>query len=132
MAKLITAASYLDLPDAHVARALLDSHGIPVFLFDDRLGGTNWFFLPALGGVRLMVPDDHLDVAGGLICDLSKKIDVPEDEHCPSCSSDDLFRPASWVLLLLSMMVAPLLVQSRRRRCRTCGHDWRGPEGFLV
>ena len=94
----------------------------------------DWFYLTALRGIRLMVPERDFDIANRLLSDLSAKIDVPEDEHCPACGSDDIFRPASLVLLLLTvwLVFVPLLVQSRRRHCRSCHHDWRGSEGFLV
>jgi len=132
-AMLVTLTTYYDIPEAAVARSLLDQHGIPAFLFDDRLGRMSWLYLRALGGVRLMVPARDVATAASLLADLSQKIDVPEDEHCPACGSDDIFRPASWILALLStMIVGPLLVRSRRRHCRSCRRNWRAAEGFLV
>ncbi len=131
---LVTVSTHYDEAGAVGARAFLTHHGIPAFLFDDRLCHMNWFSLLALGGIRLMVPENDFDAASRLLSDLSEKIDVPEDEHCPACGSDNIFRPASWVLLLLTVwpLFVPLLVQSRRRHCRSCHHNWRGSEGFLV
>jgi hypothetical protein len=134
LAELVTLSTYYDLPAAVVHRSLLDQHGIPAILFDSHLGGMNWLYLPAMRGVRLMVLERDIDAADRLLADLSEKIDVPEDEHCPACGSDDIFRPASWVLGLLTVLTVgpPLLVKSRRRHCRSCRHNWRGSEGFLV
>ena len=134
MAGLIALSTYYDLPAAIVHRSLLDQHGIPAFLFDRHMGGVSWVHLPALRGMRLMVLERDLEVARGILGDLSERIDVPEDEHCPDCGSDDIFRPASWLLGLFTVLTVgpPLLVRSRRRHCRSCGHDWRSGEGFLV
>ena len=93
----------------------------------------NWLYLFALGGVRLMVPEREAETAGRLLADLSEKIDVAEDEHCPVCGSDDFFRPASWALLIMVWpLLLPLLFLSRRRRCRSCHHSWRGDTGFPI
>jgi len=131
---LVTLSTHYDLSGAVVARSLLDQHGIPAFLLDGHLGSVSWVYLPAIGGMRLMVLERDFEVAGHLLADLSAKIDVPGDEHCPACGSDNIFRPASWVLGLLSVLTVgpPLLVQSRRRHCRSCRHNWRGAEGFLL
>lgn len=130
---LATVSTYLDLTEATVARSLLAHHDIPAFLLDDRLAGVNWLYLNALGGIRLMVPAREAEAAGRLLGDLSAKIDVPEDEHCPACGSDDIFRPASWPLLLLTgwLIFVPLLLGARRYHCRSCRHSWRGAEVFL-
>lgn len=134
MTGLAVLSVYYDLPAAFVHRALLTQHGIPAFLFDEHTGGVSWVYLSALGGVRLMTPARDLEAARAIIGDLSERIDVPEDEHCPECGSDDIFRPASWLLGLLTVLTfgPPLLVKSRRRHCRHCGHNWRGREGILV
>lgn len=131
---LMTVSTHYDITDALVARALLDQHGIPAFVFDDRVVGMNWLYLFALGGVRLKVPGRDAQAATRLLCDFSEKIDVPEDEHCPACGADDIFRPAAWRLLLLTgwLLFVPLLLGARRYHCRSCRHSWRGNEGFLT
>lgn len=131
---LVTVSTHYDLPTAIVQQSLLNSHGIPAYLPDYHLGATAWVYLPALRGLRLAVPESDVEAAREILGDLSNWIDVPEDEHCPACGSDDIFRPASWLLALLSVLTIgpPLLIQSRRRHCRTCRHNWRGSEGLLV
>ena len=134
MAKLVTLSTYFDLPSAIVDRLLLDQHGILTFLFDGHLGSVSWVYLPAIRGIRLMVPEAEVDEAREILDDQSHRIDVPEDEHCPECKSDNIFRPSSWLVGLASVMTVgpPVLVQSRRRHCRSCKHNWRGQEGLLV
>jgi len=131
---LVTVSTHYDLSEAAVARSLLAHHGIPVFLFDDHLGRMSWLYLRALGGIRLMVPERDAELAANLLSDLSAKIDVPEDEHCPACGSDEIFRPALWRLLLLTgwLFFVPLQLGARRYRCRSCHHSWRAEEGFPV
>lgn len=134
MGRLAVASTHLDLPSAYVARSLLDQHGIPAFLFDHHLGGMSWVYLPAMRGIRLMVREDDLDTARSVLTDPSHRINVEDDESCPACGSDDVFRAASWILGLASVFAIgpPILVRSRRRHCRACKHDWLSSEGFLV
>lgn len=133
MSRLVTASIHLDLPGAYVARSLLEQHGIPAFLFDQGFARMDWFVLLALGGIRVMVPERDAEASREILGDLSDRIDVPEDEHCPACGSDDLSRPASLAFALATMLtLGTLLVRSRRRHCRACKHGWLSPEGFLV
>ncbi|MDH3229120.1 MAG: DUF2007 domain-containing protein [Alphaproteobacteria bacterium] len=71
MAGLVLLGSFASLAEAQVARATLDAHGIPSFLFDENLHG-NLFPSVALFGARLMVPEDRLEEAALLL-------DAPRD-----------------------------------------------------
>ena len=66
MAGLVLLDSFTDLVEAQIARATLDAHGIPAFLFDENLHG-NLFPSAALFGVRLMVPEDRVEEAARLL-----------------------------------------------------------------
>lgn len=52
---LVTVASYRDLPNADIARAALESAGIPAWIQDDNLVRMDWFYSNAIGGIRLQV-----------------------------------------------------------------------------
>lgn len=52
---LVTVASYRDLPNADLARAALESAGIPAWIQDDNLVRMDWFYSNAIGGMRLQV-----------------------------------------------------------------------------
>ncbi|MGG4603753.1 DUF2007 domain-containing protein [Paenalcaligenes sp. Me131] len=54
---LVTISRYSFPHEAYVARALLESEGIPVFLADEHTITMQWLYSNALGGVRLQVPE---------------------------------------------------------------------------
>lgn len=56
-------ARFIDLTQAQAARSALEGSGIPANLRDEQMGSLNWFNLPALGGLRLEVPEDRADDA---------------------------------------------------------------------
>ena len=66
MAKPVTVKTFLDQPEAYIAPALLEQHGITTFLFDQNFVAVNWFNLFAVSGLRLMVvgfrPGDRGDI----------------------------------------------------------------------
>jgi hypothetical protein len=51
---------FRDLPEALLAKGLLDSEDIKCFLSDENTVGMNWMWSNALGGVRLWVREDDL------------------------------------------------------------------------
>lgn len=66
MAGLVHLGTFNVLAEAQIAKSMLEAHDIPVFLFDEHLGGTR-FSLAVLPGFRLMVPEDCLEEASGLL-----------------------------------------------------------------
>ena len=128
MARLETVGTFYDLPAAVVARATLLGHGIPSHLLDAHLAGTAWHYTFALGGLRLVVVEDHADLARQLL-DAQEASDAAGDpmDPRPACGVDDAFRPGSLSLGVLGFLVSalPLPVAFRRRHCRVCGAGWR-------
>ena len=60
---LFEVARYLVPIDARLAQGCLQAAGIPAVLADDQLVQTNLLWAPALGGVRVLVPQDYLQQA---------------------------------------------------------------------
>ena len=54
------------LAEAQIAKSVLEDQDIPVFLFDEHLGG-NWVPGAAFAGFRLMVPEQYVEEAGRLL-----------------------------------------------------------------
>lgn len=67
---LVTICRYSFPYEAHVARALLESEGIPVFLADEHTINMQWLYSDALGGVRLQVPEAFVERAVTLLQEL--------------------------------------------------------------
>ena len=66
MAGLVQLGRFTELVEAQIARATLEAHGIPAFLFDEHLGG-NQFPPVTLFGIRLMVPEEYREEAARLL-----------------------------------------------------------------
>jgi hypothetical protein len=66
MAGLVQLKTYNEFAEALVAKSKLEAHDIPVFLFDEHLGG-NQFPPAAQTGFRLMVPQDCVEESARLL-----------------------------------------------------------------
>ena len=54
-AELVTVARYRDMPEAVVARTVLEEEGIECLLRDENTVRTDWLLSNAIGGMRLQV-----------------------------------------------------------------------------
>ncbi len=132
MSKLVIAKRCLDLPEAIVARSLLDFHGYPVFLFDTAYIGVQWHKLQAIGGLRLMVLEEDLDDAKELLGTGDDALSDGGVDTCPACGAGHVFRHASILsplvtlgLFLAYAVAVPFLLRGRNRLCLECGHKWK-------
>jgi hypothetical protein len=64
---LFTVARYLTPTEAHVVCGCLVAACIPAVVADDHLLQANSLWTPALGGVRVMVPREHIAEAEAVI-----------------------------------------------------------------
>lgn len=134
---LITIRRYRDLSEAIVARSMLESAGIYVFLRDENLVRLDWQVSNFIGGIRLQVEaaDEHaaLDLLGQAI-----PAYIPfdgDDEfvqpHCPRCGSTDItFEGASRGAALASvhMLAIPLPLGRETWLCHACETRWEDTE----
>ncbi len=65
--KLVNLRQYMTLPEALLAKSILDSAGIESFLGDQNIIRMDWFLSNALGGVKLRVREEDVDVATALL-----------------------------------------------------------------
>ena len=94
--KLVTLAIYDNVPLSDLARLRLEDAGISVRVENAEIVNALWHYGSALGGVRLIVDEEHAAAAQALIADihqsslLSPDADV-EDQgpaRCLSCGAD--------------------------------------------
>jgi hypothetical protein len=64
---LFTVAKFWVPIDAHILRGFLVAADIPAVLADDLLVQADGLLTPALGGVRLLVPEAHLPRARAML-----------------------------------------------------------------
>lgn len=128
MSRLTTLRVYYDLPEALVARSRLHDGGIACFLPDGFIVHNSWTHIVALGGIRLLVHEPNIERAQALLDEPPPPAAEGEPlDLCPDCGAEDVFRQPSWIAAALAYLAVqlPLLVTTRQRRCRACGHRWR-------
>ncbi|MBO0697886.1 MAG: DUF2007 domain-containing protein [Zavarzinella sp.] len=64
---LATAAVFGDQTQAVAARLYLEAAGIPAFLADENVAGSIFIWSPAVGGIKLQVPESRLEEAVRLL-----------------------------------------------------------------
>jgi len=64
---LVEVARYLIPLEANLVQGCLVASGIPAVLADAHLVQTDMLLAPALGGVRILVPADHLQQAQAVL-----------------------------------------------------------------
>lgn len=136
MAKLVTVKTFLDQPEAYIARSLLEQHGITVFLFDQNFVAVSWLSMFAVAGLRLMVVEAEAEKARAILAEAvaepaaGASADTPAvaaTPSCPKCGSTDTTRICSLIAAVAGFFIAtvPLLLRTKKWRCRHCGHRWR-------
>ena len=133
---LVTLRSYRDPIDAELAKARLESAGIPALIVDRYLVSIQWLYSGAIGGVKIKVDESDLANAREVLRENRSVdlLDIPESrtapadgESCPMCGSSELElsrvqRRAAAISLALGL---PLVAWRNRWICRGCGHSWK-------
>jgi hypothetical protein len=138
---LVTVRRYRDLSEAIVARSLLESAAIYVFLRDENLVRLDWQVSNFVGGIRLQVEAKD-EAAAVELLNQSIPTSIPfGDEaeyvqpHCPRCGSTDITfegssrGPALASLYLLSI---PLPLGHQTWLCHSCESRWEDSQDDTV
>jgi hypothetical protein len=75
---LVMVKRFRDLPEAFVAKSILDSAEIDSFLADENVVRIDWLYSNLVGGAKLMVRPEDLDEATKLL-DESANSEIQED-----------------------------------------------------
>jgi hypothetical protein len=145
---LVTIRKYRDLPEAFIARSVLESAGIQCFLQDENIVRTDWLWSNMIGGARLQVAMEDKAIANEILSQpipANFAVDDGEDYQqpaCPKCGSFDVERndrvsklaatAAMFFMTGLPIVVAlPLLGAQRSMyhshvwKCSNCGCLWQ-------
>ncbi len=134
--QLATVARYSSPIDAQLAKSQLEASGIPSFLLNEAGASIG-------GGIEvdLQVAPEYLQAAGELLGRRRRRhgaakagaaaVAEPDPERCLICRST-LAESGTGSLLLrilrgILLQVVPLppqWLESRKRTCATCGHEW--------
>jgi len=134
---LVTVSRYRDLSEAIVARSLLESAGIFVFLQDENLVRLDWQVSNFIGGIRLKVDAENEASAKQL---LSQPIPDPiyfadeaefDQPHCPRCGSTNItFEGSSRGAALTALYLVGVPIPKGRKTwiCNVCDARWENTE----
>jgi hypothetical protein len=133
---LVMIRDFVNLPDALLAKTVLDSADIECFLYDENAIRMDWLWSNALGGIKLLVRREDASAALELLDEKTRaKIDLGKDgeyeqPRCPNCGSLDLSfgevgKHLSYVTVALGM---PMPVHRSGWKCHACGHAWNDSE----
>ncbi|CCQ89877.1 conserved hypothetical protein [Nitrospina gracilis 3/211] len=135
MTELITIARYSMPYEAHLAKARLEAEGIPVFIADEHLLSINWLYTPAVGGIKVKVPEDWVDAAKDILTtdhqDEIAEIDTEPPLTCPHCGGHNATMVLGDPLMLILTFVllgAPLFFLRETMKCRDCGATFKRPK----
>jgi hypothetical protein len=127
----VRVARFRDLPEAEIAKSVLDSAGIESFLAEENIVRLDWFYSNLVGGIKLLVRAEDADAARQLLeQNVPEKFEADGEEYeqprCPQCQSwdvafDGLDRPITYAVLYLGL---PVPVTNRGWKCRACGYRW--------
>jgi len=123
---MITVGTFSKPEEANLLRSRLEAAGIPAFVRDELTVQMYWLYSNALGGVRVVVPDHHVEAAREIVA--LPPVTEATPRACPHCSSDQVTTlewPKRVAYLSLLVVWFPLLLTRKRSKCKECGHIWR-------
>jgi hypothetical protein len=133
----ITIRRFRDLPDALLAKSILDSASIECFLADENTIRMDWLLSNLLGGVKLWVRAGDADAAELLDQPYLESFDVEgvgtyTQPRCPSCQSFDISfrelikRVAYASIFLMWYTGLGVLIPLKRLawKCHSCKQAW--------
>jgi hypothetical protein len=124
---------YRDLPEATVAKSILESAGIESFLADDNLVRMDWLYSNLVGGIKLLVRHEDAEAAYELLRQgVPENFEVEglgnyEQPKCPQCDSMDItFGELDKPMAVAGFMVGlPIAMAKTDWHCHTCKHRWK-------
>lgn len=125
---------YRDLPEANIAKSVLESAGIESFLVDENLVRLDWFYSNLIGGIKLLVHQRDVEAANSVLDEATPErfnvAGVGEylQPHCPKCQSMDISLDGldkRWTYGAMGLINLPIPVTHQGWKCHSCGHEWK-------
>ena len=132
--KPVTIRQFRDVPEAWLAKSVLDSAGIECYLGDENTIRMDWLWSNLLGGVKLWVRSEDADAATALLDqERPETFEVEgvgeyKQPRCPKCQSLDvsfqeLIKPVAYAGLYVGL---PVPLKHLGWHCHSCDHSWEG------
>jgi hypothetical protein len=71
MSRFVELVSYQEIYKAYLVKSYLDENGITCFVKDENITAAHPFYSQAVGGVKVMVPEDEMEEALELLKNFS-------------------------------------------------------------
>lgn len=133
--KLLRTYEFLNRAELDLIK--LEDEGIKVRMSDNNTVSVAPHLGPAVGGIKLFVPNDDYEQAQSIISnpqkdeqsleELFEGEDVEPAIRCPHCQSPNIFQKRSFLsgLLFLLAFILPVSVPQDRYHCANCDHTWQ-------
>jgi Putative prokaryotic signal transducing protein len=132
----VTLRQFLDLPEALLAKGMLESEGIQTYLIDENMVRLDWFISNILGGIKLRVRAEDAEAAREILDQpIPETLDVEgvgnfEQPKCPKCQSldisfEELNKPVAYFSAYAGV---PIPAHKRGWTCHACGNEWEQHE----
>ncbi len=126
---LVPVRSFDNYIEANILLGKLQNEDIPCFLQDEFTVTIDPILTNALGGIKLVVPEDHLWKARKLI----EQFDLERKAHlvCPVCGSQDMeyvsnpAKSGNWLSNIISYLFSGYSISIKKQyHCFHCGNDF--------
>jgi hypothetical protein len=132
-AKLITLCRFRDMPEALLAKSILESAEIECFLGDENIIRQDWFWSNLVGGIKLWVRQEDACTAAELLAqEVPEELEVEgvgkyQQPRCPACMSfdisfEELNKRAAFATA--GLLGVPVALKRHGWRCHSCQHQW--------
>ena len=129
---LVVIETFTDTSLAYIAKAQIETAGIPAVMKDDGVVSMDWMLSNAVGGVKLLVPTSRAKEAYNLLHNDSELIQEESKqlsqaiEKCPACGSTEYTNSKFKTRIrALSMLLAlPFTFGKNTYICKRCQHNW--------
>lgn len=128
--ELETLISFDNVIEAELLRLKLENEGIECFLFDKHLVSTNPMYANALGGIKIKVKNEDVDVAKQIML-LDFQINSSKPFVCELCASNEYYTnfnsfnslKAIFAIILSILTFSYPIYAIKARKCKSCGKE---------
>ncbi len=133
--KLVTVRTFDNTIDAHLLKAKLESEAINCFLFDENITALYPLYNISIGGIKLKVNENDVELASAIINDYDQLLLTEENGEtlkCPKCQSEEVItgyksmRGAKGffsIIISLLFTVYPIYYKNVSK-CKSCGNEF--------
>jgi hypothetical protein len=131
---LVVVRSYTNVHEAHLTKSVLEASGIEAYIADEHLVSMAWTYSNAVGGVKVVVPEERADEALQMLQAGADPLEEPftlgprpaheASDTCRRCGAGVFAsRPRGLRFAMLSWLTLgfPISSATRRRYCEQCG-----------